>query len=239
MKSVITYENLRLFSYSNDHLCHQPIRGVMIDFIGLGDTRMISDDRERMHRFADLGIIFLHPYVNPWAWMNQQTAAFADELVDVLCKHYHLPDGVPIVSSGGSMGGLQALVYMVYARRTPVACVANCPVCDLPYHYTERPDLPRTLYSAFGSYDMPLADALASASPVHLADKLPDSRYFLFHCEEDAAVNQQKHSDVLAARLAGRRQLVYHSVPGRDHCDLPDNMRALYDQYVIDSIFGS
>ena len=68
--------------------------------------------------------------------------------------------------------GKQYYVYTRYAAVTPVACVANCPVCDLPYHYTERPDLPRTLYSAFGDSDSEtLGDAMKKASPYHLALK--------------------------------------------------------------------
>ena len=57
-------------------------------------------------------------------------------------------ENIPVVSTGGSMGGQSALVYCAYSKRTPVACVANCPVCDTVFHFTERPDLPRTLYSA-------------------------------------------------------------------------------------------
>ncbi len=33
---------------------------------------------------------------------------------------YHLSENLPIVSSGGSMGGQSALVYAKYAKRTPI-----------------------------------------------------------------------------------------------------------------------
>ena len=32
MKSVITYENLRSFAYSNDHLFAGPVRGILVSF---------------------------------------------------------------------------------------------------------------------------------------------------------------------------------------------------------------
>lgn len=198
---------------------------------------MFSEETDDGRKYAEKGILLLVPYQNPWAWMNRQTVDFTDELIDVLVKAYDLPTGIPIVSTGGSMGGLSALVYTAYAARTPVACVANCPVCDLPYHYTERPDLPRTLYSAFGTYDGTMEDALRSASPIHLVDKLPsDSEYFIFHCEEDKAVNKQMHSDRFVAELEKAHRVSYYEVPERGHCDLTDEMRGLFTKCVINSI---
>ena len=34
-------------------------------------------------------------------------------------------------------------------------------------------------------------------------------------------------------------RVVYHSVPGRGHCDLPDDMQKLYLQYAADAIEGA
>ena len=150
---------------------------------------------------------------------------------------YDLPADLPIVSTGLSMGGLSALVYMVYARRTPVACVANCPVCDLPYHFTERPDLPRTLYSAFFNYDGTLQEALRSASPLHLVDQMPkEADYFIFHCEEDKAVNKQTHSDRFVELLSKQHNVHYYAVPDRGHCKLTEEMQNLYHAQIVNSI---
>ena len=169
----------------------------------------------------------------------QTTDKRVNQVTSVLFKEYNLPDDLPIVSTGGSMGGLSALVYMAYAKRTPVACVANCPVCDLPYHYTERPDLPRTLYSAFYNYDCSLQDALKSASPLDLVDKMPvNSRYYVFHCEEDNAVNKQKHSDRFVEKMKEAHSIDYYAVPNRGHCDLTDEMGSLYNEIIVNSIIN-
>lgn len=135
------------------------------------------------------------------------------------------------------MGGQSALTYCVYAKRTPVACVVNCPVCDTLYHYSERDDLPRTMYSALCTYETSLEQALRSVSPLHLADRMPHIEYCIFHCEADRAVNIRRHSDVFVAamRRAGRNVL-YHTVPNRGHCDLDENARKLYAQYIADAI---
>ena len=240
MERIMTYETLRSFAYSNDRLIKGDIRGLVFHFCGLGYAQMISEDDDTAKRYAKEGLLYIVPYLNPWAWMNRQSVAYADETVDVLFSHYRLPDDTPIVASGGSMGGQQSLVYTVYAKRTPVACVVNCPVCDLPYHYTERPDLPRTLYSAFGSYDMTLREALESASPLHLADRLPkNTAYCFFHCEEDKSVNIDKHTKTLLKKIEDTLHPIFYSVPGRGHCDLTDEMWEKYHQQIIQHIINA
>lgn len=200
---------------------------------------MFNEDTEDGIRFAEQGILYVVPYQNPWAWQNNQNIAYTDEIIDVLFKEYNLPEDLPIVSTGGSMGGLSALVYMAYAKRTPISCVANCPVCDLPYHFTERPDLPRTLYSAFFNYDCSMQEALCSASPWHLVDKMPkNSKYYIFHCEADMSVNKQKHSDRFVEKMKAEHDVSYYAIPERGHCDLTDEMRKLYNDCIINSVIG-
>ncbi|MBR6789739.1 MAG: hypothetical protein IKM31_02585 [Oscillospiraceae bacterium] len=238
MEKLITYPTLRNFAYSNDQICKKPIRGIALSFFGLGGKEMFTEDTDLGLFLAEKGIVLLIPYTNPWSWMNRQAVAYTDELIDVIMAEYSLPEDTPIVSTGGSMGGQSALVYAAYAKRTPAACVANCPVCDLPYHFTERPDLPRTLYSAFGEYDCSLEEALRSASPLHLAmaGKMPDISYTVFHCEEDKAVNKQMHSDRFVKTLPFA--VSYHAVPERGHCDLPDEFRAMYNDAIVSACLG-
>lgn len=237
MEKIITIENLRNFAYCNNQLCKKPIQGLVVSFFGLGGATMYAEETGNGIQFAEKGILYVVPYQNPWAWQNKQNISYTDEIIDVLFEEYNLPDDLPVVSVGGSMGGLSALVYMVYAKRTPVACVANCPVCDLPYHYTERPDLPRTLYSAFYNYDCSLQEALKSASPLDLVDKMPvNSKYYIFHCEEDKAVNKQKHSDRFVDAMKENHNIHYYAVPDRGHCDLTDEMQNLYNEHIISSI---
>lgn len=236
MEKIINIQNLRSFAYCNDSICQKPIRGVVVYFYGLGGQFLFDEDTEEGKRYAEKGILYLVPYQNPWAWMNRQTVDLTDELLDVLFEAYNLPEDTPVVSTGKSMGGLSALVYTCYAKRTPVACVTNCPVCDLPYHFTERPDLPRTLYSAFGNYEGTMDEALRSASPLHLVEKLPPAAYTVFHCEEDQAVNKQLHSDRFVERMRDNHDITYYPVPGKGHCDLTEQMWETYHDCAIRSI---
>lgn len=229
---MITYENLRNFCYSNDQLIQGAIRGICLNFFGLGNTSMFWEDSERAVAYAAEGIVYVQPYLNPWAWMNRQAVETTDKIIDVLAAHYGLDD-VAVCSTGGSMGGMSCLVFARYSKHRIVACVANCPVCDTPYHLTERPDLPRTMYSAY--YDCEDFDqALRDHSPLHLVPTLPRIPYHIFHCEADQAVNIDIHSArfVAAMREAGF-EITYDTVPEAGHCKLTPEMIEKFDGFVI------
>ncbi|MBQ7975611.1 MAG: hypothetical protein IJ300_08010, partial [Clostridia bacterium] len=119
MEKIITYETLNRFAYVNDKICKKPINGIAISFFGLGGMVMHDFDPPEGEYYAGKGILYVIPYNNPWAWMNKQAVAYTDEIIDVLIKQYELSEDIPIVSTGGSMGGLSALVYTAYSKRTP------------------------------------------------------------------------------------------------------------------------
>lgn len=237
MEKIITYENLRSFTYVNDRIVQMPIKGIVLDFFGLGCQNMLREETEEGKYFAEQGILLVIPYNNPWAWMNKQAVSYTDEILDALIERYNLGNDVKIVSSGGSMGGQSALVYTKYAKRTPVSCVANCPVCDLVYHFTERVDLPRTLYSALYNEDCTLNEALMRYSPLHLAEKMPNVNYHIFHCTCDTAVNIDKHSRAFVGKMQDLGyNVTFDIVPDREHCDLPPESREKYLAYCANEI---
>ena len=234
MKTVIQAETLRRFAYLNDRVLSGAPRGLVFDFMGLGGLPMYDEDTPRGVRFGKEGLLYCVPYLNPWNWMNPLAVRETDEIRAAVEAYCGVPD-LPAVSTGGSMGGLCCLVYARYAKVPVAACAANCPACDLPYHYTERPDLPRTLYSAFGcSGEETLEDAMKKASPLHLAlaGEMPVLPYVIFHCEEDRSVNKEKHSDRFVAALSEYAPVTYVPVPGRGHCDLGD-MWGKFDEAIV------
>lgn len=237
MAKIITGENVRLFAYVNDAICVRPIKGIVVEFMGLGGQARYDEETERGQRMAAAGFLFVIPYLAPWSWMNETAVRTTDAIIEAVEERCGVTN-LPVISTGGSMVGLAALTYTRYARRTPIACAANCPVCDLPYHYTERPDLPRTLVSAFGTLDTQELDAAMKAnSPLHLAlaGEMPDVSYTIFHCEQDQAVNKQKHSDRFVQAMEGR-DVTYIAVPDRGHCDLPEDVRADYERRIMESV---
>ena len=238
MNTPINKDNLSFFAYTNAHLMTEKPRGIVVEFHGLGGGRdLIREDWPLSKFLAERGVLYVIPYYGPWAWMSDKSVRYTDEVLDALFDGLELDPDTPIVSSGYSMGGQGALVYCRYARRTPSACAAISPVCDLPYHYTERPDLPRTMYSALYNNEGTLEDALKSISPLHLAPKMPDIPYTIFHCNKDRAVNIDMHSEKLVAALkAAGKDVTYHIVPDMGHCDLTPEMYELYRKYLIDAI---
>lgn len=237
MDKIIKYENIRSFAYVNDQICKTPIKGIVVSFFGLGGADMFGDDTDDGKFYAEKGILYVLPYSNPWSWMNDQTVSYTDEILNVLFEKYNLDKNIPIVSTGGSMGGQSAIVYTAKAARTPVACVANCPVCDVVYHFTERVDLPRTIYSSLYNYAGTLEEGLKSISPLHLVDKMPKVKYHIFHCDKDMAVNIDVHSGKFVKELEKRGfDFTYDVIHDKGHCDLTPEMHEQFRKYVTDAI---
>ena len=230
-------EPLERFAYANFPAPGVPARGVVVDFMGLGNQWMSKpEDGPRGAAFAAAGAVYVVPYLDPWNWMNAGAVAATDRILDLVFGRAGLPADAPVVSTGGSMGGLCALVWPRNTRHRVAAVAANCPVCDLPFHYAERPDLPRTLRAAFGA-EPDFAAALRARSPLHLAPELPDVPHAVFHCTEDRLVDKAAHSDkfVAAMRALGRR-VEYVEVPGRGHCDLDDAAKRRYADFALEAL---
>ncbi len=228
-------ESLERFAYASFPAPGVAPRGIVIHFMGLG-SQWQAREGEELHGLersgaaaaAAAGAAYLVPYLDPWNWMNAAAVAETDRIVSLAMERAGLPADAPVVSTGGSMGGLCALVWPRYTRHRVVAVAANCPVCDLVHHYGERPDLPRTLRAAF-ALEPDFEAALRARSPLHLAPDLPAVPYGIFHCTEDQAVAKAAHSDKLVAELrALGRSVEYVEVPGRGHCDLDDDAKRRY-----------
>ncbi len=237
MEKIITYENLRSYAYVNDKICVKPIRGVIVQFFGLNGNAMYSQDTLEGEFFGGKGFLFVIPYTNPWSWANRQAIGYTDEILDVLFEKYGLDPSLPIASTGGSMGGQTALVYSCYAKRTPAVCVANCPVCDMEYHFGERADLPRTIYSALWQEEGSLTDALRSVSPLCLIGKLPRIGYHILHCDEDKGVNLERNSEAFVQKMkeAGY-EISLDVIHGRGHCDLGYEGKKKYAGYILSGL---
>ncbi|HEY5561707.1 MAG TPA: prolyl oligopeptidase family serine peptidase [Clostridiaceae bacterium] len=234
---IITGENLNQFAYTNEEYCSKPIRGVVLEFHGLGFDGFIKERSPFASKCAQLGILYIFPYYGPWSWMNDTAVHYTDDIIDAIFEKYNLDSNIPIISTGGSMGGLSALIYTRYSKRTPRACAANCPVCDLPFHLAEREDLPRTLYSAFEHYDQDFMGALESASPIHQVKSMPRIPYYVVHGDADTAVNKFKHSDVFVCKMKKENySIIYNEVPNMTHCDLKGEELKKYWDFIFSII---
>lgn len=241
MNKIINTENYLHFAHSNFRIVKKPIKGVVVKFMGLGgaDIYWLEESKEG-RRYAENGILYVFPYQSPWAWMNDTTIAFTEELLDVMYEEFSLPENTPLVLMGGSMGGMSALTFAAYSKRTPVACVTDCPACDLVYHYNERFDVARTMYSAFKHYDGDILEAVKLSSPIHLIDKMPKStKYYIYECTADTLVDRFRHSEPFYDMLKERGCFAEKTiVEGRNHCDLPEDVREDYIRKTEEAILG-
>ncbi len=194
-----------------------PISGIVLRFPGLGTTGMKSDPDPYDLEWGQSGALTVLAYQDPWGWMNSGTLQFIDDLVDAIRERHQLAPEVPLISTGGSMGGHAALLYTMKTRHRVAACMALWPVCDIPFHYTERVDLPRTFHHAYGSYG-DISAQLREHSPLHHPEALPDIPYLFVHGDKDQAVGKAAHSDKLVAALRERgRQVEYIERPLLGH----------------------
>ena len=194
------------------------IKGVVLSFHGLGGGLKSGPSTEELE-WARNGGLVVYPYYGPWAWMNRQARMMADEVLDAIYTAHGLPSSIPLICTGGSMGGQASLQYTRYAKRRVSACLANCPVCDLQYHFHERPDLPPTIRHALLGYPGSLNSLLAEHSPLHQVGAMPDIPYRILHGGKDKAVSKRHHSDKMVAAMRKRKMNVeYIEVANMGHC---------------------
>jgi dipeptidyl aminopeptidase/acylaminoacyl peptidase len=211
-------QSIKQSAWVGDAWLKGPVRGLILAFHGLGFGGLKREPSTVELEWAHAGGLVVFPYYGPWSWMNREARAFVDDLVDSVYAAYRLPDEVPLFSTGGSMGGLSSLLYTRYARRPIAACEAIYPVCDLKAHFTERPDLPPTILSAFRGYTEDREALFAEHSPTAQVAGMPDIPYLVIHGDKDGAVNKAKHSDRFVAAMRKRKlDVEYIEVPGMDH----------------------
>ena len=238
MKPELTKENVYMFAYTNiGDLTPRKVKAIVVNFHGLGGGEHMENEMPGAMRYTERGYGFFFPYCGPWNWMNPNSVKLCDEIVDLFIKELDLPEDTPVIPTGGSMGGLSSLVYAMESRHM-IGCVAvSCPVCDLPFHYYERDDIPHTMRCAYGAYGDDLIATLTEHSPMQNIGKLPHVPYFFAHCTEDDDVHIVHHSDKLVPlmREAGH-DVTYIRVPDRGHCQLTAEVNQKYFMFPFDVI---
>lgn len=213
---------MRAVAWIGDEYVRGPVRALILRFHGLGVPGLKSTPSYEELAWADAGGLCVFPYMGPWYWMNRQSRAFTDDLVETLYRHYGLGDDVPLILTGSSLGGYATLIYARYSQRRPAACLALYPVTDVKYSFSERPDVARTVYCAFEGYPDDMETLFREHSPIHQLEHMPRVPYFLIHGDTDVAVSKKAHSDPFVKAMRERGHAVeYAEVEGMGHHDVP------------------
>ncbi|MDR1520556.1 MAG: hypothetical protein LBU23_10535, partial [Planctomycetota bacterium] len=163
-----TVEN---YSYNNKALISGEVKAVAIDFQGLNYGALKVEANPIDEALAAKSVLVIQPWPGPWHWSNFQAIHETDLIIAATLEKYGIDASVPIVVYGRSMGGVSAYNYAVYGKFSVAGIAGNCPVTDLAYHATERPDVARGIYRAFAHYDSGVALAVAWHNPAALLDR--------------------------------------------------------------------
>lgn len=191
-RDFINRNNYRLYCNTNEEYLKGTPMGIVLEFPGLGGGSCLGGTLEMVPyggdyaaELADAGLVLAYVFAGPWSWMNGGAVRFSDLVVDALREKYGLGDDTPLVSTGGSMGGLAGLTYCAKSRHKVTACAVTCPCIDLRGSMFVQDDIPRTVVSTFAGGDGPIGDAIDGVSPVAFTENMPFIPYFITADGED------------------------------------------------------
>ncbi len=187
-KQIINAATLSLFCNTNEARLRKPVRGFILEFPGLGGGSCMGggmDFAEYGHGYAEMlageGILVAYTFPGPWSWMNRGAVRYCELVADAIREKYQLPAETPWVVTGGSMGGMGALIYAAEAKIKPTACVSVCPCVDVPACFETHEIFRRTLFRAVADYEGEIADNLLKISPKHRIHDMPRIPYLLIN----------------------------------------------------------
>lgn len=216
----INKDNLFDYAFVNEDTLTGAVRAVCVCFHGYTDATMLTQSNELAAALGRAGIAFLFPYYSVWGWMGSNAQLFIEQCIDAAYDRLGLDDGVPLLVTGGSMGGLTALNYAVIGKRRICGCAAVCAVADITSCYNNIPDMRRAILSAHIEKEGDLLEITDRFSPVNFADRLPKVPYFLLYGAKDSFfTGVQLPEFIKALDSAGvEYELLVH--PDMGHCNV-------------------
>ena len=223
-----------MFAYTNEEYLKKAPVGICVEFYGLNLTTKSAEPEERAKAFGEKGVILLKPFTNPWSWLNPQSLDITERVIGILCEKYPGIEG-NICVAGGSMGGYEALMFTVKSKYALKSCTVKCPICDLERFAVDDPWRTKTFECAFyeeGDFEKSLHDH----SPVNNISRMPGIPYRIFQCRGDTIVVKEAQADVFVEKAKDVLDIRYYISDTSEHCVLTDELRDMYDGYIIGSL---
>lgn len=226
-KQIINSSTLSLFCNTNEAVLTLPVRGFILEFPGLGGGSCmggIMDLAEYRGGYAEemgkAGILVAYTFPGPWSWMNKGAVRYCELVAHAIREKYQLTDDTPWAVTGGSMGGLGALIFAAEAKIKPTACVAVCPCVDVPYCFETHGQFRRTLFRAVADYEGEIQENLLTLSPKHRIHDMPHIPYFLINdCADELFPEEQMDAYVEKLRGLGHH-VAYDRLPRCHHGEI-------------------
>ncbi len=243
-KEYVSSKNLSQFVNTNEGLLRESTpAGIVLEFPGLGGGsclggNYVNEKYETPYakQLADENILLVYCCPGPWSWMNRGAVRYTELVCDALFEKFGLSETTPIAATGGSMGGLGALMWSVNTRHRVTACAAACPCCDALEGFFARPEFGRTFLDAILAYDEPIEDALRSISPLCQIDRMKDIPYYLTADGEDECFPIEGIDAFVASTRARGLSVDYRRMPGLRHGEFTAEAREDLTKFVIQGV---
>ena len=227
-RDFINPGTIELYCNTNAHLLTSPPSAFVLEFPGLGGGSCLGGSMDKAPYngplssvLAENDILQAYVFPGPWSWMNRGAVRIINALVDAIREKYGFTVITPWAVMGGSMGGLGALIYTAShggdPSRMPTACLAHCPCVDVPDRFNCHPDIPRTLFRAVADYEMPIAEALKTISPIHRLEEMPPIPYHIINDLADELFPAEQMDSYVKKLLEKGHEVTYHRLEGCTH----------------------
>ena len=216
----ICEENLSDYAFVNIDTLKLPVKAVCVDFHGYTDATTYSESPDKARLLGEHGIAWVFPYYSVWAWMSESSQEFNEQVLDAVYRKLRISDTIPLIITGGSMGGLTALCYLIYGKRRAAACAVNCPVTDMAKFFDIVPNARRAILSAHILNKKPIRTIMHMYSPIKLVDKLPMIPYLLVYGEKDERITENFMPQFLERMKEKGHNVTYLLQKDMVHCDI-------------------
>ncbi len=224
----ICEENIVDYAFLNMDTLKFPVKAVCVDFHGYTDATTYSESPAKARLLGEQGIAWVFPYYSVWAWMSESSQMFNEQVIDAVYQKLQIPDSTPLIITGGSMGGLTALCYLIYGKRKAAACAVNCPVTDMAKFFELVPDARRAILSAHIWAERPLRTIMDMYSPINLVDKLPKIPYLLVYGEKDERITENFMPQFLEKMKEKGHNVTHMIQKNMMHCDIDKHEEAFH-----------